>query len=110
MLKHVKRASILLFVGVSAWPAYGDGIIEVNDSDWPPYFFAGDKSKPEGFGKELLKYCFQKTGVRASFRHVGIKRAIKELEDGTLDLNVYSHDARREGFLIFGDAPLFKQG
>jgi ABC-type amino acid transport substrate-binding protein len=108
MIKHVKRASLLLFVGVSAWPAYGDGIIEVNDSDWPPYFFAGDKSKPDGFGKELLKHCFQKTGVRASFRHVGIKRAIKELEDGTLDLNVYSQDARREGFLIFGDAPLFK--
>lgn len=108
MIKHVKHASLILFFVVFALPAYGDGIIEVNDSDWPPYFFAGDKSKPDGFGKELLKHCFQKIGVRASFRHVGIKRATKELEDGTLDLNVYSHDARREGFLIFGDAPLFK--
>ena len=108
MIKFLMRTAFLVGFGISALPAYGDGIIEVNDSDWPPYFFAGEKSKPEGFGKELLKHCFQKIGVRASFRHVGIKRAIKELEDGTLDLNVYSHDALREKFLIFGDAPLFR--
>ena len=88
--------------------ARADGIIEVNDSDWPPYFFAGNKSKPDGFGKELLKHCFEKIGVRAIFRHVAIKRTLKELEDGTLDINVFSHDPRRESFVAFGAAALFQ--
>ncbi|NDE16456.1 hypothetical protein EBZ80_16140 [bacterium] len=88
--------------------AFADGIIEVNDSDWPPYFFAGAKDKPDGFGKELLQHCFAKTGVRAEFRHTGIKRAVKELEDGTLDVNVYSRDPRRENMVRFGEATLFR--
>ena len=91
-----------------AMPARADGIVEVNDSDWPPYFFAGAKDKPEGFGKELLKHCFEKTGTRAIFRHTAIKRTMKELEDGTLDVNVFSVDPRRESMVMLGHATLFK--
>lgn len=91
-----------------AMPARADGIVEVNESDWPPYFFAGVKGKPDGFGKELLRHCFEKTATRAVFRHTGIKRAVKELEDGTLDVNVYSKDPRRDRFVLFGNAPLFR--
>ncbi len=102
------RAAVLATCVLIPARAFADGIIEVNDSDWPPYFFAGAKDKPEGFGKELLKHCFDKTGVKAMFRHTGIKRAVKELEDGTLDVNVYSRDPRRENLVWFGEAPLFE--
>lgn len=87
---------------------FANGIIEINDSDWPPYFFAGQKDKPDGFAKELLKHCLDKNKIRAIFRPVGIKRAVKELKQGTLDINIYSRDQRRQDYLIFGSEPLFK--
>lgn len=99
---------VLIASIVSTNTSSANGIIEVNDSDWPPYFFAGQTEKPEGFAKELLKTCFKKNNVRAIFRPVGIKRAVKELKEGKLDINIYSKDKRRDDYLLFGNVPLFK--
>ncbi len=117
-VKCVRRASasvlyiffLLVPAPAKAQPTTGpetDGILEVNDSDWPPYFYAGHKRFPGGFAKELLLHCFAENKVRAIFRHVPIKRAQKELESGALDVNVFSRDERRESFLAFGSEPLF---
>ncbi|MEY4632565.1 MAG: hypothetical protein RIQ81_2685 [Pseudomonadota bacterium] len=84
------------------------GIVEVNDNDWPPFFFGGQKDKPPGFAKELVQHCLDRQKVRYLFRNAGIKRSHKELEEGLLDLNVYSHDERRDKFLVFGKEPLFR--
>jgi ABC-type amino acid transport substrate-binding protein len=114
VIRHVGNIlaalSVAMSIGISignSTPALSDGIIEVNDSDWPPYFFAGAKDKPEGFGKELLKHCFEQTGTRAIFRHTAIKRTMRELDEGTLDVNVFSADPRRESMVMLGTATLF---
>jgi ABC-type amino acid transport substrate-binding protein len=81
--------------------------IIVNDSDWPPMFFAGAPGKEPGFVKDLLSTCAPASGRTLRFQHFSIKRTLSKLESGDLDLNVFSPSPERREFLWFGQEALF---
>jgi ABC-type amino acid transport substrate-binding protein len=81
--------------------------IIVNDSDWPPMFFAGAPGKEPGFVKELLSTCAPASGRTLRFQHFSIKRTLSKLESGDLDVNVFSPSPERREFLWFGQEALF---
>ena len=81
--------------------------IIINDSNWPPYFFAGASDEPPGFAKDLLQRCLPVTGWKADFQAQPISRMRKLIEHGDLDINIYSYEKSRESFLIYGKEILF---
>ena len=81
--------------------------IIINDSNWPPYFFAGASDEPPGFAKELIQRCLPVTGWQADFQAQPISRMRKLIEQGDLDINIYSYEKSRESFLVYGKEALF---
>lgn len=84
--------------------------IKLNDNEWPPYFFGGASGKPRGIGKEVLQRCLPETGYTFRFTFFPIKRMRKYMEEGELDINIYSYKKSRESFLVYGKEPIFKAG
>lgn len=66
-----------------------------------------NKSASEGIGKEILDICIPPTGYKHEYTFYPIKRMRKYMEEGKLDINVYSHRPSRESFLIYGKEPIF---
>ncbi len=85
-------------------------VVVVNDSNWPPYFFAGNPEKPQGFAKELLERCLPETGYEFTFKYYPIQRMFKYIEEGKLDINIFSYTPERESFLVYGKEVLFSTG
>ena len=85
------------------------GTIKLNDNDWPRFFFGGisEQKVSKGIGKEILDICLPRTGYQFEFTFHPIKRMRKYMEEGKLDINVYSYRPSRESFLLFGKEPIF---
>jgi polar amino acid transport system substrate-binding protein len=81
--------------------------ILINDADWAPFFFAGAKTEPPGFAKEILQRCLVASGWNGEFRPLSIPRMRRGIEVGEVDINIYSHENGREDFLYYGSEPLF---
>ncbi|MFC1853742.1 substrate-binding periplasmic protein [candidate division CSSED10-310 bacterium] len=96
--------SLIISVQVVAEP----NTILMNDSRWPPFFFAGDQLAPPGAAKEILEICFDETGYPVEFTFFPINLLHKYLEIGRLDLNVYSFKPQREAILYYGKEALYR--
>ncbi len=83
--------------------------VKICDADWPPYFFAGKADKPKGLAKEVLEQCFKNMGTKHRFDFYPIGRMFKYMEDGKIDINVFSMEKDRNSFLIYGKEPLFTE-
>lgn len=84
--------------------------LKISENDWPPYFFAGKADSPEGIAKELLKMCISDTGYAYKFNFYPVNRMYSYLEDGKIDIAVFSYKKDREAFLIYGKEPIFSSG
>ncbi|CCQ10445.1 hypothetical protein PALB_13120 [Pseudoalteromonas luteoviolacea B = ATCC 29581] len=105
----MQSLSPLLFIFLLISPHTIDASeIVVNDPDWPPYFFKGESYQPIGFAKEVLQLCIAKTPYQANFIYHPIKRMRNYMENGKLDVHVYSYKENRDAFLLFGKEPIFK--
>lgn len=80
--------------------------LNIVENDWPPYFFAGKKDLPQGIAKELLKLCIPGT-YNYSFKFFPVKRMYAYLENGQLDMALFSYKKQRTSFLVYGKEPLF---
>jgi polar amino acid transport system substrate-binding protein len=79
----------------------------INNTNWQPFFFTGIGA-PKGLGGEVLELCLPEAGYKPGYVNNSIKRMYKGLEDGTIDLNIFSYKKEREGFLFYSKVPLFK--
>lgn len=79
----------------------------INDANWPPFFFAGNRDKPYGFAKELLITCECEVASQFTFLHFPIERMHVYMRSGQIDSNVYSYKKDREADLIYGKQALF---
>ncbi|MDE3271843.1 substrate-binding periplasmic protein [Pseudoalteromonas sp. G4] len=100
--------AIFLFIVIAFCNTSTAQEIIINDPDWPPYFFKGERYQPIGFAKEVLKLCLPKTGYQARFAYHPIKRMRNYIESGKIDVHIYSYKPTRESFLNFGKEPIFK--
>ncbi|SMF51747.1 substrate-binding periplasmic protein [Pseudobacteriovorax antillogorgiicola] len=80
----------------------------VNDPKWPPFFYGGKQPQAPGFGKEILSSCLDSIDVPYKYRFFPIARNRVGMQQGTVDLNIYSFKPSREEFLHFGKEPLFE--
>ena len=81
--------------------------IVISDPDWPPYFFKGAAYQPIGFAKELISQCVPKAGYRPEFIHFPIKRMRYFMEEGKIDIHIFSYKKERESFLLYAKEPIF---
>lgn len=76
--------------------------IVINDPEWPPYFFAGRPENPPGLMKEILTECSARLQIPFEFKHQPIERMQVGMEQGTLDINIFSYKKEREKVMDFG--------
>lgn len=79
----------------------------INDVDWPPYFFLEGSNLHLGIGKEIINTCLAKNNYLAEYVPLPIKRTHIYMQNGDIDITVYSYKPEREAFLFFAKEPLF---
>lgn len=79
----------------------------VNAVDWPPFFIRKSSAGLPGFAREILDYCLPKTGYVARYEWLPVKRTYQYMQQGKLDLAVYSKKTERESYIRYGSLPMF---
>ena len=101
-LSQIILSCMLLTLTTAAHSA----VLQLNDIDWPPYFFPGKQPHP-GIGKTVLTHCLNRLGYNFRYNNLPIKRTHFYMQTGELDITVYSYQAAREDAVIYGKEPLF---
>jgi polar amino acid transport system substrate-binding protein len=83
--------------------------LNINDVNWPPYFFIDNDTKEYtlGIGKEVLNYCLTKSGYNTNYIRLPVKRTHHYMKEGILDITVYSYKKSREEILHYASEPIF---
>lgn len=83
--------------------------ITISAPDWPPYYIDQTKEPGDlkGFGWEISNMCSIKLGLSPKFEQFPIRRMFKEMEKGTLELNIMSFKADREKAVSYGKEVVF---
>lgn len=81
--------------------------LQLNDIDWPPYFFPEQQALLPGIGKTVLTHCVRQLGYTFRYNNLPIKRTHFYMQTGELDITVYSYQPEREDAVVFGKEPLF---
>lgn len=102
--------TVFFFLSINPNAAAESKILNISENDWPPYFFAGKPGSPEGIAKEILKMCISETGYGYKFDFYPVRRMYSYLEDGKMDIAVFSYKKERESFVIYGKEPIFSSG
>lgn len=79
----------------------------VNAVDWPPFFIRKSSAGLPGFARELLDSCLPKTGYVARYEWLPVKRTYQYMQQGKLDLAVYSQKPEREPYIYYSNTPMF---
>jgi hypothetical protein len=91
---------VLAFTGLLLYPSLATAALDIkqpvviNDPEWPPYFFAGRSDHPPGLMKEILTQCLTSLKIPFEFRHQPIERMQVNIEQGTMDMNIFSYKKR----------------
>jgi polar amino acid transport system substrate-binding protein len=101
------KVLLLAFTGLLAFSGFASAYdkkqpVVINDPEWPPYFFAGRPEHPPGLMKEILSQCLTRMQVPFEFKHQPIERMQVGMEQGTLDINIFSYKKEREKVVQFG--------
>ncbi|MFC1854080.1 substrate-binding periplasmic protein [candidate division CSSED10-310 bacterium] len=117
-LIHIQRLALYFTLAflmslLIGQPTYSEELPQliINDSDWPPYFFAGKADSPKGLGKEILEVCLAKVlENEVIFKYHPIREMWSYLMIGRIDLNVNSYKESREETMLFSHEPIFSAG
>lgn len=104
----ISKLNVFLFSLMLSVNANAAQNVIINDVDWPPYFFIGEKAPQQGLGKELLNLCIQQIGYKIEYRRLPIKRTHVYMEHGDIDVTVYSYRKTREKFLLYSKESIFR--
>ena len=77
--------------------------------DWPP-FYIQDSQNPnhKGMAWDILETCADRIDRKAVFDNYPIRRMIKQMEDGDLDVNIMSFKEDRQKMLAYGKEVIFE--
>ena len=107
-----KRSSSLLLLGFfladTTKANHVSAPLILNDPLWPPFFYSGAPDQPTGFAKDIISICLDKNEVPFQFKFHPIKRMRVGMEQGLIDVNIYSYKKAREEFLYFGKEKIFQ--
>ena len=105
-LRHIRRCGLL---GVLSFcvilASVSDGFFEetkptllIADNDWRPWFNGPANIEKPGFAKEIMARCVEMTGYKSTFRHFPIKRMISMMQNGQMDVSIFSFKPERTKF------------
>lgn len=97
----------LLLCGSVPSPASDLKPLQVNAVDWPPFFIHKSTTGLPGFAREMLDQCLPATGYVARYQWLPVKRTYQYMQQGKLDLAVYSKKPEREPYLHYSTVPMF---
>lgn len=80
--------------------------LTVSTPDWPP-FFIHDAPAGRGMGWEILAQCGQEIDKHLVFDMFPIRRMFKQMEDGSLDVNIMSFKEDRTKIVAYGKEVVF---
>ena len=85
--------------------------IQVNQTNWPPYLFSPVKVVEQqtyyGLARDIIDYCLAQQNQTASYLALPIKRTHLYMQNGQLDLAIYSYKKERAQFVVYGREPIF---
>lgn len=83
--------------------------LSVYTPDWPPFYVQeSDRENSRGMAWDILASCSRKIDRNAAFYNYPIRRMIKKMEDGELDLNIMSFKEDRLRILAYGKEVIFE--
>ncbi|MBU1565829.1 MAG: transporter substrate-binding domain-containing protein [Proteobacteria bacterium] len=82
----------------------------VVENDWPPYYFGNSPGSEPGFVRELLDICIPKSGLQPVYEFLPVKRMYSYIQNGQIDVAIFSQNKEREAFVTYGKEPLFVSG
>lgn len=109
MLLKYSLVAIMMVVMLGHKTNATEQVLNINDVNWPPYFFIDNDTKKYtlGIGKEVLNYCLAKSGYKPNYIRLPVKRTHHYMKEGILDITVYSHRKSREEILYYANEPIF---
>jgi len=111
------RRDLSLFVFCSAIQVIGALISETSAArplsvftpDWPPFYIQEpDHGNSRGMAWDLLATCSRRVDKNPVFANYPIRRMIKKMEDGELDLNIMSFKEDRLRIMAYGKEIIFE--
>ena len=105
-----KNHSRYIFTFLALWgvsPLLYSSTLILNDIDWPPYLFPESKSHLSGVGKDVLNECLPKKDFTLKYNKLPVKRTHLYMQNGELDISLYSYKKEREEYVVFGKVPVF---
>ncbi|MFC1850860.1 substrate-binding periplasmic protein [candidate division CSSED10-310 bacterium] len=84
-----------------------DVVLMLSNNNWPPFFFGRESDTEKGIAREILEHCLTKMGYAFEFKFYTLRRMHHYMEQGKLDIAIYSYKKSREAYLIYGQEPLF---
>ena len=107
MKRNLLRNTFFFLTYFGFSPLLNANQLFLNDIDWPPYLFPESKHHLPGLGKEILNACLKKNNVRIQYLKLPVKRTHLYMQNGELDISLYSYKKEREAFLVYGKVPVF---
>lgn len=107
-MKKNGSLNILFLVAIWAFaPFLHASRLILNDIDWPPYLFPESESHLSGLGKDVLNACIPKNNFTIKYIKLPVKRTHLYMQNGELDISLYSFKMEREEFVVYGKVPVF---
>lgn len=76
----------MMLWAVLAVPAAADCVMSVRMDEDPPYLTTASDGQPGGAHADIAREALRRMGCKAAFRTLPFPRALKDLQDGTLDI------------------------
>jgi ABC-type amino acid transport substrate-binding protein len=82
--------------------------LSIYTPDWPPFYIQDvDQNNARGMAWEVLATCSRKIDKNPVFDNYPIRRMMKKMEDGELDLNIMSFKEDRLRIMAYGKEIIF---
>lgn len=104
-----KPLLLVALVTISFWHPCQARPLRVYTPDWPPFYIQeNDKKDQRGMAWDILERCTRSLGNSTVFDNYPIRRMLKLMEEGELDVNIMSFKSDREKILSYGREVVFE--
>lgn len=101
--------SAVQFIGALTSGTSSAKPLSVYTPDWPPFYIQeADQGNSRGMAWDVLATCSRRIDKNPVFDNYPIRRMIKKMEDGELDLNIMSFKEDRLRIMAYGKEIIFE--
>lgn len=79
----------------------------VNAVEWPPFFIRKHRDNLPGLAREILDQCLPAAGYTPRYEWLPVKRTYQYMQQGKIDLAVYSRKPERETYIYYSHSRMF---